>query len=74
MDLKAEKIELVKLILDTEDKNLINEIIALFKSRETDFWDTLPHHVKTGIKQSQEQLRKGDFISYEEVKSKLDDI
>jgi hypothetical protein len=74
MNLQAEKIELVKLILDTEDKNLIGEIKNLFKSREKDFWEDLPEHVKAGIRKGQEQFRNGEFISYEEVKKKLDQI
>ena len=74
MDLKAEKIELVKLILDTEDENLISKIMNLFKNRESDFWETLPNSVKTGIRKSQEELQNGQFISYEDVKKKLDEI
>lgn len=72
MNLQAEKIELVKLILDTEDKNLIGEIKNLFKSRDKDFWETLPEQVKAGIRKGQEQFRNGDFVSYEEVKKRLD--
>jgi hypothetical protein len=74
MDLKAEKIELVKMILDTTDKNLISEIKSLFKNREQDFWETLPGHVKTGIRKSQEQLRNGHFVPFEDVMKRLDEI
>ena len=74
MNLRAEKIELVKLILDTEDKTLIGEIKNLFKTREKDFWETLPEHVKAGIRKSQEQLRNGESISYEEAMKRMADI
>jgi len=74
MDIKAEKIELVKLILDTEDQSLIQKIKSLFKSKEEDFWETLPEHVKAGVRKSQEEFRNGQFISYEDVKKKLDEI
>lgn len=74
MDLQAEKIELVKLILDTEDRGLIKKIMALFKSKEEDFWETLPEHFKNGVRKSQEELKNGQFISYEDVKKKLDEI
>lgn len=74
MDLKAEKIELVKMILDTEDRSLIQEIMSLFKRKEEDFWNTLPNHVKEGIRKSQEELKNGQFISYEDVKKRLDEI
>jgi hypothetical protein len=38
MDIQAEKIELVKMLLDTEDTTLIEQIKALFKTREEDFY------------------------------------
>ncbi len=74
MNLQAEKIELAKLILDTEDKSLIGEIKKLFKSRERDFWEDLPEYVKTGIRKSQEQLRRGEGIPYEDAMKRLDKI
>ncbi len=33
MDLQAEKLELVKMVIDTEDRSLIRDLITLFKSR-----------------------------------------
>lgn len=74
MDLQAEKIELVKLILDTEDMNLIGEIKSLFKSREKDFWKTLPEHVKAGIRKSQEELRNGKGIPFEDIEKELNGL
>ncbi|MBC8053116.1 MAG: hypothetical protein H7Y13_08625 [Sphingobacteriaceae bacterium] len=74
MNLQAEKIELVKLILDTEDKSLIGEIKNLFKSREKDFWEDLPEHVKAGIRRGQEELRNGKFIPFEDIQKELDEL
>ena len=70
MNLHAEKIELAKMLLETEDKSLIKEIKALFKIREKNFWDELPHHVKDGIKRSKEQARNGLVTPHEEVMQK----
>ena len=33
MNLQAEKLEVVRLILDTDDKNIIREVKSLFKDR-----------------------------------------
>jgi len=33
MNLQAEKLEVVKMIIDTDDKSIINEVKSLFKSR-----------------------------------------
>ena len=37
MDIQAEKIELAKLILSTNDAGLINKIKSLFKNKEKDW-------------------------------------
>lgn len=33
MNLQAEKLEVVRMILDTDDKNIISEVKSLFKNR-----------------------------------------
>lgn len=70
MNLQAEKIELAKLLLETDDKSLIKEIKALFKSREKDFWDKLPQQVKDGIKRGKEQARNGMVTPHDEIMQK----
>jgi len=72
MDIQAEKIELAKLILSTNDTGLINKIKALFKGKEENWWDELPSHVKEGINESLEQANRGEFISYDEVKKEVE--
>ena len=71
MDIQAEKIELVKLILNTNDVGLINQIKALFKDKDRDWWNELPPSVKKGINESIEQANRGEFISYDEVKKEV---
>ncbi|MDB4921784.1 hypothetical protein [Mucilaginibacter sp.] len=71
MDIQAEKIELAKLILSTNDAGLINKIKSLFKDKEEDWWNELPLSVKQGINESLEQANRGEFISYDEVKREV---
>ena len=68
MDIQAEKIELAKLILSTNDTGLINQIKALFKGNDENWWDELPAHVQQGIDESIEHANRGEFISLDEVK------
>lgn len=70
MDIQAEKIELVKLLLETEDTALLNDIKALFQSHEKDFWSTLPRHVKDGIGRGKQQARNGQVVPHEEAMRK----
>jgi hypothetical protein len=56
-DLQSKKIELAKMLLETEDTSLLDEIKALFVKREKYFWDDLPIHVKARIKKSIKQSK-----------------
>jgi hypothetical protein len=67
MNLLADKIELAKLLLETEDKSLIREIKVLFKKREIEFWDELPSFVKEEIKKSKEQTVNGLLTPHSNV-------
>ena len=71
MDIQAEKIELARLILSTNDTGLINQIKSLFKDKDENWWDELPASVKQGINESIEQANRGEFISYDEVKKEV---
>ena len=71
MDIQTEKIELAKLVLNTNDKVLIDKIMALFKEKEEDWWDELPATVKAGINESIGQANRGEFISYDDVKKEV---
>ena len=70
MNLLADKIELAKLLLETEDISLIRDIKDLFKKREKQFWDELPHHIKEGIIKSKEEAAKGLLTPHTEVMQK----
>lgn len=74
MNLQAEKLELMKLLLETESKDVINEIKAVFKKRGNDFYDELPQSVKDDIEISIKQIDAGEVYDHEwvmqDIKSK----
>lgn len=70
MDLQTQKIELAKLLLETEDVSLLNEIKYLFIKRESDFWDELPQQVRDGINRGLNQAKEGLVTPHEEVMKK----
>ncbi len=71
MDIQAEKIELVKMLLNTNDEVIIKKVRALFKKSEGDFWETLPADVKKGIEKSRQQAKDGQLISFEQFSSDI---
>jgi predicted transcriptional regulator len=64
MDLQAEKIELVKLLLETENSEVIKEIKAIFKRQGNDFYDDLPQHVKDSIEISLKEVESGEVYEH----------
>jgi hypothetical protein len=67
----------MRLVIDLDEKykdlfyDLVKTAKATIVKEDPDFWTALPEHVKAGIKKSQEQARKGQTKTYEEVKKIL---
>jgi hypothetical protein len=72
MNIAATKLELAKRLLNTEDKDIINYIKAIFETREENWWETLPDSVKHSIEKSLEEVRKGQTIPHAEVRKKYE--
>jgi len=74
MDLQSEKIELVKLLLETESREIINEIKAVFKKQGNDFYDDLPQNVKDDIEAGLKDVEEGNVYDHnwvmQDVKTK----
>lgn len=67
MNIEAEKLELMRLLIDTQDEELINDLKSVFQQREHDFWDELPESVKESIEISLKQIENGELIDHETV-------
>ncbi|MDB5114758.1 MAG: hypothetical protein JWQ79_250 [Mucilaginibacter sp.] len=74
MDVQSEKIELVKLLLETESRDVLNEIKAIFKKQGNDFYDDLPQHVKDDIEAGLKDVEAGNVYDHnwvmQDVKTK----
>ena len=70
MNLEAEKIELAKRVLETEDANLLLQIRFLFEDQDEFTWDKLPEHVKDGIDRAGADIQHGRVKNHEEVMRK----
>ena len=50
MNIQAEKLEIMKLILETDNPSILESIRKLFKKESTvDFWETLPQEQREDI-------------------------
>ncbi len=71
MDIHAEKIELTKLLLNTNDITIIKAIRSLFKKEvSTDFWDELSVEEQAEINKASKEIEEGKTIDYEKFMEK----
>jgi hypothetical protein len=67
MNIQAEKLEILKLILETDNPGIISSIKAIFKKEsEIDFWDELSNEEKEDILEGIKHADNGDVIKYNE--------
>ena len=67
MDIQTEKLELMRLLIDTESEEVINELKSVFIKKGCDFWDDLPESVQESIDKGLEDVKEGRLHSHESV-------
>jgi hypothetical protein len=71
VDIKTTKIELVKAILDIDNKEFIQKVADFINKEKVDFWNELSLEEKNEIKQGIEELNQGKRISYDSFLKKI---
>jgi hypothetical protein len=67
MDIQAEKLELVRLILDTDNPGILASVKRIFSdSPQADFWDGLTQYQKDEIREGIEETERGGTVDFEE--------
>ena len=67
MSIQAEKLELVRMILDTNNPSILKSIKGLFATKKvSDFWDTLTEDQKSDIHDGLKEIERGEIIDYNE--------
>lgn len=66
MDIQLEKLELIKLLAETNDESIIASIKNIFNSKKKDWWDDLTDEQQNTINESLEEYKKGDFSSFDD--------
>ena len=67
MNIQAEKIEIMRMILDTDNPTILESVKNIFaKSAAADFWETLPQEQKEDILQGIKDIENGDIVDYED--------
>jgi hypothetical protein len=71
MNIHAEKIELTKLLLNTDNPSIIQSIKDIFtKAKTSDFWDTLSFEQRKEIREASLEIENGETTDYDKFMSK----
>jgi len=71
MDIQLEKIELIRLLQETENPAIITGIKKIFQKEKKDFWSELSDEQKQGIEEGLDDIKNGRVVSYEEMKKEF---
>ena len=67
MNIQLEKLELIKLLAETNDESIITSIKNIFNSEKKDWWDELSEEQKFEIEEGESQIKRGEFILFEDL-------
>jgi hypothetical protein len=71
MNIQAEKLEIMKLILETDNPTILESIKKLFKKTTSiDFWDTLPQEQRDDILNGINEIENGEVVAYDDFMKK----
>lgn len=62
MDLQSEKLKLIKMLLETDDKIIIEAIKNIFKSEKKDVWKQLTPEQQEEIDLGIQEANRGDQV------------
>ena len=66
MNIQAEKIELVKMLLETDNPKIIESIKKIFKKQKSvDFWDDLSVNQQKEIENAIKEIDNGEVTDYD---------
>ena len=71
MNIQSTKIELVKTILNIENKELINKVARFIRKEEADFWSALSPRQQEEIKLGIQDLDSGKRVAYKTFLNKI---
>lgn len=70
MNIQAKKLELVELVLKTDEIKILEQVASLLK-RKTDWRDGLPDEIIVSVEEGLEQAKSGNTISHDEAMKKF---
>lgn len=72
MDIKATKLELMQLLLQTDKESVLSKVKSVLEEETGDWWDDLGKDEREEIYAGLLQADIGEVIDHEEVRKKFD--
>ncbi|PHR95720.1 MAG: hypothetical protein COA80_10075 [Leeuwenhoekiella sp.] len=72
MNIEAKKLELMNLLLQTQEERVLAKLKKVFEEEETDWWSEISEEEREEIETGLNQADAGDLIPYAEVKKHFD--
>ena len=66
MDIQLEKLELIKMLVETENPSIIKDIKKIFHREKKDWWEELSDEQKADLEKADQEIDNGDFVTFEE--------
>jgi hypothetical protein len=71
MNIQTQKINLAKMILETDNPTILESVKNVFeKAQEQDFWDTIPEERKQDIEKGLTEVLREETVKYESIMKK----
>jgi hypothetical protein len=67
MNIQTVKIELLKMIINTDNPSVLEKIMRIFQNEKQDFWSNLSKEDQEEILAGIDELDKGEKYSYDEI-------
>ena len=67
MDIQSEKLELIKMVLETNDKSIIEALKNIFTSNKKEVWDHLTPEQQEVINIEIQKENQADTVDFENI-------
>ena len=65
MNIPLEKLELIKMLLETNDESVIASIKNVFTSKKKNWWEELSEEQRFEIEESEREIERGEYVNFE---------
>lgn len=67
MSLETKKLELIKTLLKTQEKSVLDRVEEVLNTSKTDWWNDLSAEERKEIELGLKQADSGDYVAHQEV-------